>query len=68
MNKLIDKLHGDFSFKDRLELINYINLNEKEKQEILNWRNDNNIRLKMINKNIISWQSHCDFIDNLKKM
>ncbi|MCK5050743.1 MAG: hypothetical protein KAS53_03310 [Candidatus Cloacimonetes bacterium] len=33
MNKLIDKLHGNFNFDKKLKLINYINLNETEKQD-----------------------------------
>ncbi len=44
----------------------FINLNDDEKKLVLSWRNDIRIRNLMFNKDIISLDSHLEFIENLK--
>ena len=50
---------GEYTF------INYVNLNIEQKLEILNWRNQDIVREKMYNTDIISQESHLAFIDKL---
>ena len=47
-----------------LRFKNFINLTRKEAQLVLNWRNSDRIRFKMINQDIISLENH---IRQLKK-
>lgn len=51
---------------NRIELINFIDLNNEEKEMILQWRNDQHIRKWMYNVNIISLESHLKYIELLK--
>ncbi len=61
---MIDKLRGNIKLKD-IELVNLINLSEQEKLEILNWRNNPEIRKWMYNTDIIHEREHLNFIDGL---
>lgn len=47
--------HG-FKFK------NFVILSEQEKRRVWEWRNDESIRSRMYNTNIISWENHLKFI------
>ena len=51
---------GEFKF------INYVFLSHEQKIEILKWRNQDVVREKMYNTDIISEESHLAFIDSLK--
>ena len=44
---------------------NFTKLNSEEKKLVLTWRNSDRIRLKMINKDIISLENHLKFIESL---
>lgn len=46
---------------------NFSNISESERHEILNWRNDDLVRSMMISKDIISFENHLKFLENLKK-
>ena len=46
---------------------NFTQTNDWEKHLILDWRNSDRIREKMLHKEIISWESHKSFIERLKK-
>lgn len=59
-------LARDFKFKDIL-LLNYINLNDAEKELVRNWRNKNCVREWMYSDVTISRTEHSKFIDKLKK-
>lgn len=48
------------------EIINFININSSEKMEILKWRNNENTRKWMLNKNIITFEEHDNYIESLK--
>jgi UDP-2,4-diacetamido-2,4,6-trideoxy-beta-L-altropyranose hydrolase/UDP-4-amino-4,6-dideoxy-N-acetyl-beta-L-altrosamine N-acetyltransferase len=50
----------------KYKFINYINMDEKESKMILNWRNQFSVRKWMINREIIDYSSHKDFINRLK--
>lgn len=52
---------GEFSFK------NYIHLTEEEKRMVLDWRNDDSVRFKMYNSDVIPLENHLAFIDSLNK-
>ena len=45
---------------------NFTKTTEEEKRLILEWRNSERIREKMLHKEIISWEDHCHFIEQLK--
>lgn len=49
-----------------IELINFIDMSETEKQMVLEWRNNNTIRKWMFNQEPISLQDHLLFIETLK--
>lgn len=49
------------------ELVDFIYLTQEEKEMVLNWRNDINIRHWMYNREPISLESHLSYIDSLKK-
>jgi len=49
------------------KLKKFQNLSLKEKKEVLNWRNHQEIRKWMLNKEEISLQKHLKFIDSLKE-
>jgi len=49
-----------------MELINFVNLDDKEKRMVLDFRNHSDIRRWMYNKNKISLQEHLEFIESLK--
>lgn len=59
-------LKNDFN-KGSVKIINFINLNESIKEEILKWRNHDTIRNWMLNDSIINITEHLRFIKNLKK-
>jgi UDP-2,4-diacetamido-2,4,6-trideoxy-beta-L-altropyranose hydrolase/UDP-4-amino-4,6-dideoxy-N-acetyl-beta-L-altrosamine N-acetyltransferase len=61
---LIDILKKYFLYE--CELISFIELAPEEKQMILTWRNDSNIREWMYNKDIIPLESHLSYIESLK--
>ncbi len=45
---------------------NYVLMSEAEKKLVLDWRNSDKIRTKMVNQDIISWEKHLNFIESLK--
>jgi len=47
-------------------LINFINLNDAEKEMVRNWRNKDNIRKWMISDHIINKDEHSSFLQGLK--
>lgn len=49
-----------------IELIDFININEEEIKMVYDWRNDIRIRKWMFDDELISFDKHIDFIDNLK--
>ncbi len=51
-------------YKD-YEIINFINLNELEKELVLSWRNHEEVRKWMVNKEIISYEEHLNYINSL---
>lgn len=51
----------------RLIFKNFTKTNLEEKKLILSWRNSDKIRLKMVNQDIITWENHEKFIENLAK-
>lgn len=59
MNAVI-KINKDVS------LHNFINLLDKERKMVLEWRNNDSIRKWMLNKEKISYKNHNQFIKNLK--
>lgn len=54
-------------FEYGLNFVNYTELNDTESQNILDIRNSEEIRKWMLNDDIISIESHNNFINNLKK-
>jgi UDP-4-amino-4,6-dideoxy-N-acetyl-beta-L-altrosamine N-acetyltransferase len=64
--KLINNLSTADIVINEYNLINFVNLDDCEKLEILKWRNDENIRRWMFDDKIIESASHLKFIDNLK--
>jgi UDP-4-amino-4,6-dideoxy-N-acetyl-beta-L-altrosamine N-acetyltransferase len=62
---MIDTLRKDILINEYI-LVNFINLSDDEKLEILKWRNDENIRKWMFNDKIIEAGNHLKFIENLK--
>lgn len=50
-----------------LELMNFINLSEDEKEIVRKWRNQPNIRKQMYSAHIISRKEHKEFINGLVK-
>jgi len=62
--KILSKLVDSFSF----ELIDFTNLSLKERDMVLLWRNHENVRKWMLDKNLISQQQHVNFIKNLKSL
>jgi len=50
-----------------IKLTNFVDLNPKEIQMVLEWRNHISVRKWMLNKQEISLQEHLDYIDSLKK-
>lgn len=58
---MINKLKGNIELKE----LDLINLPEKDKLEILKWRNDPEIRKWMFNTGLIGKNEHIYFIDRL---
>ncbi len=50
----------------KIKFKNFVNLSKKEAKLILKWRNSDRIRLKMINKDIISLENHFQWLESLK--
>ena len=48
------------------ELINFINLNDDEKEMIRNWRNHENVRNMMFSDHVITIEEHYKFIEGLR--
>jgi UDP-4-amino-4,6-dideoxy-N-acetyl-beta-L-altrosamine N-acetyltransferase len=48
-----------------VEIVNFIDLDENEKVNVLNWRNHKDIRKWMLNKKVISFQEHLEYLQNL---
>lgn len=61
-----NKLNKNIKVKG-VDLINFVNLNEKDLKMILEWRNDIRVRRWMFNNNKISLNDHLNFIESLKK-
>ncbi len=59
-------LKRNFELGDVL-LINFLNLNDEEKEIIRDWRNHEDIRKWMYSDHIISLEEHINFIEGLKK-
>jgi len=51
---------------NKIQLINFVDLNMEQKKMILNWRNHPNIREWMYNKDIITLESHLNYIKSLE--
>lgn len=49
-----------------IEMINFTELNNEEKEEVLEWRNDAEIRKYMLDPHIIKPEEHYSFIDSLR--
>ena len=49
-----------------IELTNFIDMSLKEKKMVLEWRNHEKIRKWMYNQDIISLESHLNYIEHLK--
>ena len=56
----------DFKYKE-MEAIHFVHCDQKIKEMILKWRNDETVRLNMFNDEIISQKEHSRFIENLLK-
>lgn len=68
MNPKFDELHNSFEIEAlNVTAKNYLFLNQAEKKIILEYRNHPAIRDKMVNSNLISKESHFDFLQNLKE-
>jgi UDP-4-amino-4,6-dideoxy-N-acetyl-beta-L-altrosamine N-acetyltransferase len=63
---MINNLKNKSIFYKNYEIINFINTNELEKNLILKWRNDENVRKWMVNNNIIPLDEHLNYIVSLK--
>lgn len=63
---MIKKLKESSLFYKEYEIINFINTNENEKKLILQWRNNENVRKWMVNKDIILLDEHYKYIESLK--
>ncbi len=51
---------------ENISLVNFVNLNEDEKLEVLKWRNDERVRTWMFYDKLIRTEDHLAFISNLK--
>ena len=51
--------------KSKIELINFIDISSEEKKMVLSWRNHQDIRKWMNNKNEITLKEHIKYIDSL---
>ena len=51
---------------ENIQLLNFIDLELKEKEMILEWRNHPDIRKWMYNQDEIKFEEHLNFIDSLK--
>jgi UDP-4-amino-4,6-dideoxy-N-acetyl-beta-L-altrosamine N-acetyltransferase len=58
-------LKEDFEFED-IQLLNFVNLTDNEKQLVRSWRNNENIRKWMRSRDLISPDEHIEFINRLK--
>ncbi|QIR75953.1 UDP-4-amino-4,6-dideoxy-N-acetyl-beta-L-altrosamine N-acetyltransferase [Sulfurospirillum diekertiae] len=63
---MIKELKENNFFYNEYEIINFINTTENEKTLILQWRNNENVRKWMVNKDIISLDEHCKYIESLR--
>jgi|SRR3989344_1873203 len=50
-----------------LALINFVNLNDNEKNLVLDWRNHKKVRSQMLTNQVITKEEHFDFIKKLAK-
>jgi hypothetical protein len=48
-----------------IEVVNFTDLEENEKINVLNWRNHKGVRKWMLNKKTISLQEHLEYLKNL---
>ncbi len=60
-----NKLNRNIKVKG-VDLINFVNLDEKDLKMILEWRNDIRVRKWMFDNEIISLNDHLNFIESLK--
>lgn len=63
---ILDKLRNESIIYKDYTITNFINTIDIEKKLILDWRNDENVRKWMVNKNIISYNEHLNYINSLK--
>jgi len=63
---MIEDLKKDNIFYKNYEIINFINTNDIEKRLILEWRNNDDVRKWMINKDLITIEEHFNYIESLK--
>ena len=63
---MIEDLKKDNIFYKNYEIINFINTNDIEKKLILEWRNNDDVRKWMINKDLITIEEHFNYIESLK--
>lgn len=60
-----DAMRGDKAF-GKVELVNFVNLSDDEKEMVLGWRNSEDIRKWMFSNHLISASEHMNFIERLK--
>ena len=65
--KAIDNFNKELIEKLSIELVNFIDLDYKEKIEILSWRNHPNVRKWMFNDDIIELDEHLAYINSLQE-
>lgn len=63
-NKISKKI--DNIFLESLDLINFIDLNDAQKREVLEFRNSKKVRKYMLNEDIIKLEDHLRYIEFLK--
>ena len=66
VEKILANLRGNLEI-DRAILLNFTNLNEKEREMVLRWRNNEEIRKWMFTDQIISLEEHLEFIGSLRR-
>ena len=63
---ILDKSKNESIIYEDYTITNFINTIDIERKLILDWRNDENVRKWMVNKNIISYNEHLNYINSLK--
>ncbi len=59
----LQALKKDYKLEiDGYKLINYTNLSSIDSMKILSFRNDSQVRARMVNSDLISEEAHLDFV------